>query len=65
MQLTDRIGQLVNDKTIEGIAHVNNESNKEGTRIVLELKARCRGPGDHQPTYTNTPNCKPVSVSIT
>ena len=24
--LTDKIGQLVNDKTIEGIAHVNNES---------------------------------------
>ncbi len=38
-QLTDRIGQLVNDKTIEGIAHVNNESNmREGTRIVLDLK---------------------------
>lgn len=37
--LCDRIGQLVNDKTIEGIAHVNNESNKkEGTRIVLDLK---------------------------
>ena len=38
-QLTDRIGQLVNGKTIEGIAHVNNESNmREGTRIVLDLK---------------------------
>ncbi|MEJ7677457.1 MAG: DNA gyrase subunit A [Segetibacter sp.] len=37
--LTDKIGQLVNDKTIEGIAHVNNESNKrEGTRIVVDLK---------------------------
>ena len=37
--LTDRIGQLVNDKIIEGIAHVNNESNKkEGTRIVIDLK---------------------------
>jgi len=37
--LTDRIGQLVNDKTIEGISNVNNESNKrEGTRIVLDLK---------------------------
>lgn len=37
--LTDRIGQLVNEKTIEGIAHVNNESNKrEGTRIVVDLK---------------------------
>lgn len=37
--LCDKIGQLVNDKTIEGIAHVNNESNqKEGTRIVIDLK---------------------------
>ena len=37
--LTSRIGQLVNDKIIEGIAHVNNESNeKEGTRIVIDLK---------------------------
>ncbi len=37
--LCDRIGHLVNDKTIEGIAHINNESNqKEGTRIVIDLK---------------------------
>jgi len=37
--LCDRIGQLVNDKVVEGIAHVNNESNnKEGTRIVVDLK---------------------------
>jgi DNA gyrase subunit A len=37
--LCDRIGQLVNEKIVEGIAHVNNESNnKEGTRIVIDLK---------------------------
>ncbi|MFM7357375.1 MAG: DNA gyrase subunit A [Sediminibacterium sp.] len=37
--LTNRIGQLVNEKIIEGIAHVNNESNmREGTRIVVDLK---------------------------
>src|SRR5215213_7033509 len=37
--LCDRIGQLVNEKIIEGIAHINNESNnKEGTRIVVDLK---------------------------
>ncbi|MBI5372252.1 MAG: DNA gyrase subunit A [Sphingobacteriales bacterium] len=37
--LTNRIGELVNEKIIEGIAHVNNESNeKEGTRVVLDLK---------------------------
>lgn len=37
--LTDKIGQLVNDKIIDGIVHVNNESNqKEGTRIVVDLR---------------------------
>ncbi|MEJ7738981.1 MAG: DNA gyrase subunit A [Chitinophagaceae bacterium] len=37
--MCDRIGQLVNEKVVEGIAHVNNESNeKEGTRIVIDLK---------------------------
>jgi DNA gyrase subunit A len=37
--LCDKIGQLVVAKTIDGIAHVNNESNgKEGTRIVVDLK---------------------------
>ena len=37
--LTNRIGELVNDKVIEGISHVNNESNqKEGTRVVIDLK---------------------------
>ncbi len=37
--LTEKIGHLVSDKIIEGVSDVNNESNnKEGTRIVLELK---------------------------
>ncbi len=38
-ELTNRIGVLVNEKIIEGVAHVNNESNnKEGTRVVIDLK---------------------------
>jgi DNA gyrase subunit A len=37
--LTQKIGELINEKVIEGISDVNNESNnKEGTRIVVELK---------------------------
>ncbi len=37
--LTQKIGDLINDRAIEGISDVNNESNnKEGTRIVIELK---------------------------
>lgn len=38
-QLTQKIGELINEKAIDGISDVNNESNnKEGTRIVVELK---------------------------
>ncbi len=37
--LTARIGELINEKVIEGLSDVNNESNnKEGTRIVVDLK---------------------------
>lgn len=36
--LAEKIGTLVNNKIIEGITHVANESNKEGTRIVVELR---------------------------
>lgn len=37
--LTQKIGDLINEKVIEGITDVNNESNnKEGTRIVVELR---------------------------
>jgi DNA gyrase subunit A len=37
--IVDKIGQLVNDKVIEGVSNVNNESNlKEGTRLVIDLK---------------------------
>jgi DNA gyrase subunit A len=36
--LAEKIGQLVNNKVIDGITHVANESNKEGTRIVIELR---------------------------
>jgi DNA gyrase subunit A len=37
--LAAKIGDLINDKVIEGISNVNDESNsKEGTRIVVDLK---------------------------
>ena len=37
-QLTAKIGELINEKLIDGISDVNNESNKEGTRVVVDLK---------------------------
>ncbi len=36
--LTAKIGYLVNNKIIDGITHVANESNKDGSRIVIELR---------------------------
>src|SRR5699024_5743075 len=36
--LAEKIGKLVNNKVIEGITHVSNQSNKKGTRIVVELR---------------------------
>ena len=37
-RLLEKIGELIGDKKIEGISEVRDESNREGTRIVIELK---------------------------
>ncbi len=37
-RLLERIGELVREKKIEGITEIRDESNKEGIRIVIELK---------------------------
>ena len=33
-----RIGELVNEKKLEGITHINDESDRQGTRIAIEVK---------------------------
>jgi DNA gyrase subunit A len=37
-KLVERIAELVNDKDIEGIADIRDESDRDGMRIVVELK---------------------------
>ncbi|WP_213357718.1 DNA topoisomerase (ATP-hydrolyzing) subunit A [Chlamydiifrater phoenicopteri] len=37
-RLVEQIADLVNDKTLSGISDVRDESDKEGIRVVLELK---------------------------
>jgi DNA gyrase subunit A len=37
-KLIERIAELVQEKTIEGISHIRDESDREGLRIVIELK---------------------------
>ena len=36
--LLERIAELVNDKKIDGISHIQDESDKSGMRVVIELK---------------------------
>ncbi|MBU4201419.1 MAG: DNA gyrase subunit A [Verrucomicrobia bacterium] len=36
--LIEHIAELVNDKTLEGIGDIRDESNKDGIRVVIELK---------------------------
>ncbi|MGQ9724243.1 MAG: DNA gyrase subunit A [Tepidimonas sp.] len=36
--LLERIAELVRDKRIEGISHIQDESDKSGMRVVIELK---------------------------
>lgn len=36
--LQERIAELVNDKKLEGISHIQDESDKSGMRLVIELK---------------------------
>ena len=37
-RLLEKIDELVNDKKIDGISEIRDESNMEGTRVVIELK---------------------------
>jgi DNA gyrase subunit A len=36
--LLERVAELVNEKKIEGISHIQDESDKSGMRVVIELK---------------------------
>ncbi len=37
-RLVERIAEVVNDKTVEGISELRDESDRDGVRIVMELK---------------------------
>ena len=37
-RLIERIAELVNEKSIEGISDLRDESDRDGMRIVIELK---------------------------
>ncbi|MDR1953973.1 MAG: DNA gyrase subunit A [Clostridiales Family XIII bacterium] len=37
-RMLEKIAEMIKDKRIEGISEVRDESNREGTRVVIELK---------------------------
>ena len=37
-KLIERIGEIVRDKTVEGVADLRDESDRDGVRVVIELK---------------------------
>ena len=37
--MIERIGQMVEDKKIDGISYINDETSREGVRVVFRLKA--------------------------
>src|SRR5207248_8629813 len=49
-RLIEKIAELVNDKKLEGISDVRDESDRDGMRIVIELKR-----GEQSPVVLNTP----------
>ena len=42
-RLMERIGELVREKQVEGIAEVRDESDRDGVRMVIELKRDAHG----------------------
>ncbi len=55
------IASLVNEKKIEGISDARDESDRDGMRLVIELK-RDANPGVVLTSSTSTPRCSPPSA---
>ena len=39
--MIEKIGQMVEDKKIEGITYINDETSREGVRVVIRVKQGC------------------------
>jgi DNA gyrase subunit A len=53
--LIERIADLVNEKKLEGISYINDESDREGMRIVVKLKKDANSNVVLNNLYKNTP----------
>ena len=53
-RLVEKIAQLVRDKRLEGISDLRDESDRDGIRVVLELKKGANAQGILNTLYKNT-----------
>jgi len=49
-KLMEKIAELIHEKRIDGISDLRDESDREGLRVVIELKKRRNSAGRGQPT---------------
>jgi len=54
-KLLERIGELVREKIVEGIADLRDESDRDGVRVVIELKRDAQGEVVLNQLYKHTP----------
>ena len=62
-EMIKKIAALINEKKIEGISYINDESNKEGVRVVIILKQDAVSSVVLNTLYKNTPLQSSFSVN--
>lgn len=40
-EMIEKIGQMVEDKKIDGITYINDETSREGVRVIIRVKQGC------------------------
>lgn len=60
--MIEKIAELVNEKKLEGIADIRDESDRSGMRVVIELKRDAQPQVVLNNLYKQTP-CRPTSGS--
>ena len=61
--LLERMGELIRSKQIEGITDLRDESDRDGMRIVIELRRGSDAGGGAEPPSTASPSCRRASAS--
>ncbi len=62
--LVEKIAEAVKDKRIEGVSDLRDESNREGVRIVMELKRDATPEVVLNQVYRHTPAQQTFSINM-